>query len=344
MSRGEERRRRRRDQRRDRQRRSKDDKDGTPADAGAAKDASKETDDGLEERLMVVGSIIEERRARRTEIVLGQHEFTDDAERAEFLKSDEFKDELASLDTQLGVEEKAQDLAFEAMEATEREKAIALAKEALALDPDCVDARLILATEATTDPDEYVTLVYRTVLAGERWLGDDFYDDHIGRFWHVATTRPYMRSMLVYGTTLWEQADLEEAVAVFEDMIELNPDDHQGARFFLVGIHLQRRDLELARDVLRSDPDSTAATFLWGRVFERILAGDEDGAKTRLENARQWAPLLERWMLEKEAAPEDLSIAQARTDQGDAFMALRMLMPAIETHAELKEWLRGKQG
>jgi tetratricopeptide (TPR) repeat protein len=221
MSRGEERRRRRRDQRRDRARRSKDDK--AAEQAGTGKDSTKESDDGLEERLMVVGSIIEERRHRRTEIVLGQHEFTDDPERAEFLKSDEFKEELRTLDQHLGVEEKAQDLAFEAMEATEREKAVALAQQALALDPDCVDARLILATEATNDPDEYLTLLYRTVLAGERWLGDDFYDDHVGRFWHVATTRPYMRAMLVYGTTLWEQNDLDEAVAVFEDMLELNP-------------------------------------------------------------------------------------------------------------------------
>jgi len=65
----------------------------------------------------------------------------------------------------------AQEKAFEAMEAPRAADRIALAREALALSPLCLDAHLVLAREAA-DADEALELYRRAVAVGAEALGE----------------------------------------------------------------------------------------------------------------------------------------------------------------------------
>lgn len=54
--------------------------------------------------------------------------------------------------------------------------------------------------------------------------------------WGITENRPYLRCMAGYGMTLWRLERRDEAAAVFERMIRLNPNDNQGARFMLFAV------------------------------------------------------------------------------------------------------------
>lgn len=91
--------------------------------------------------------------------------------------------------------EQAQELMFEAWEAPTRKQAIALARKALRLSPDCADAYNLLA-EATTKTYEDALELYRQGMeAGARALGKATFKRDVGYFWGLIKTRPYMRAL-----------------------------------------------------------------------------------------------------------------------------------------------------
>lgn len=51
--------------------------------------------------------------------------------------------------------------------------------------------------------------------------------------WSALYNRPYLRCLHGYGLCLWRLGRRDEAIAVFERILALNPNDNQGARFCL---------------------------------------------------------------------------------------------------------------
>ena len=52
--------------------------------------------------------------------------------------------------------------------------------------------------------------------------------------WGLVDNRPFLRCVKGFGLCLWRLGRFEEAQAIFERMLWLNPSDNQGVRF-LVG-------------------------------------------------------------------------------------------------------------
>src|SRR6267142_5072733 len=124
----------------------------------------------------------------------------------------------------------AQDLMYDAFEAKGAKRA-ALARQALALSPDCADAYLLLAEETASSVEEARALLERGVAAGERALGPEPFEDDVGFFWGLFETRPYMRARAALAGTLWTLGRREEAVEHQRDLLRLNPNDNQGLRY-----------------------------------------------------------------------------------------------------------------
>jgi hypothetical protein len=82
-----------------------------------------------------------------------------------------------------GNRRKAEELAAQAKNIPERKKAAHVAKQALALDHNCVDAWVILAHARATAPDELAEGLEKAVERGERGLGQDFLDHYRGKVW-----------------------------------------------------------------------------------------------------------------------------------------------------------------
>jgi len=124
----------------------------------------------------------------------------------------------------------AQQLMYDAFEAEGRRR-VELARRALSLSPDCADAYLLLAEDATADAEEARALLEQGVAAGERALGPRIFAEGAGYFWGLVETRPYMRARAALAALLWKLGRREEALEHARELLRLNPNDNQGIRY-----------------------------------------------------------------------------------------------------------------
>lgn len=84
----------------------------------------------------------------------------------------------------------AQDIMYEAWEATSRSKRISLARKALKVSPLCADAYVLLAEEEAGSVEEVLDCYQKGVAAGEEALGPDGFEEYAGRFWGFSRRAP----------------------------------------------------------------------------------------------------------------------------------------------------------
>lgn len=84
--------------------------------------------------------------------------------------------------------DEAQELVYRASEVRSKKRAVDLARRALELSGDCVDAYLLLADlEAKTDEEE-TSLCRKAVETGRRVLGQKAFQEDAGHFWGLIDT------------------------------------------------------------------------------------------------------------------------------------------------------------
>lgn len=182
----------------------------------------------------------------------------------------------APLDDELDA---AQELVYDAWDAPTRRQRIALAKKALAISSLCADAYVILAQEART-VEEALAFYRQGMAAGERALGEAAFEADVGEFWGLLETRPYMRARHGLALTLWQTGEKDEAVAHYQDMLRLNPNDNQGIRYLLLDALLELgRDVDAEKLMKRYKHDG-AAVWAWSRAL-LAFRRKGDGAASR---------------------------------------------------------------
>lgn len=179
--------------------------------------------------------------------------------------------------------EKAQELIFQAMDAPER-RARKLIKDALKLDPNCVDAYVLLGEMADSLPDA-IAQFRKAVAAGARSLGDDMFDENQGYFWGLIETRPYMRAMQNLASSLWNYGEVDEAVHLYQEMLALNPGDNQGARYALLDALMLLRRHDEAAELLERFDDGMAHWAYNEALLLFRLEGRSERAIAVLETA-----------------------------------------------------------
>ena len=235
--------------------------------------------------------------------------------------------------------EQAADLAFEAMEAPNRSLARKRAQRALALDPDCVDALVLLTMMDSTRAEDLIAGLEAAVLAGERALGPDFLAENRGHYWGMMETRPYMRARLELAQCLLGEGRVAEAIHHLEGLLELNPNDNQGVRDVLLGGYLSRANLAGARRLLREFHDDASATFAWCRVLERFLSDDLPGAKRELRRARRGNPYVEQILIGEIPLAEDLPDSYELGSEDEAVLCLNHMLGAWMENPAATGWL-----
>ncbi len=163
----------------------------------------------------------------------------------------------------------ANELVYAAQNAPTVKKRIKLAREAIDTHPECADAWLILARSLELTATEYEWYVIRAINAGRVIIGDDF-DDFRGEFWGFIETRPFMRGMAALGDFYFAESKQLAAIEIWEEMLELNPNDNQGIRDYLGAAYLMVEDLDAARALLDRYPQELAA-WLYGNALELFL-------------------------------------------------------------------------
>jgi len=186
------------------------------------------------------------------------------------------------------LKEAAQEIAFDAMDATTWERRMSLVRQALELDPENVDALLMAEEVCSLNPEERIQILRGIVATGARALGKNAFKELVPHFWGFMETRPYMRAREWLATALYDAQRLEEAAEEYMEMLTLNENDNQGIRYLLLPVLLRLGRLDAASALMkRYEADCDwSVVFAWGRVLFFLISGDEGGATKALASAR----------------------------------------------------------
>ena len=195
----------------------------------------------------------------------------------------------------------AQELMWDAMDLVARDpqESARLCREALQRYPDCVDALAMLAELECERTIDYVEGLRQAVEAGRRDLGAAFFKRERGYFWGLIETRPFMRAMaqLAFALLDWGTPErIDEAIEVFEEMLELNPEDNQGVRDWLAGCYLARKRYGDAADLFGRYPEDWLAAPAWARVLLAFVTEGETRAIDLLGEVRDRNPHVEAYL------------------------------------------------
>lgn len=235
--------------------------------------------------------------------------------------------------------DKAQQIAFDATEAESEAQVRKLARRALKLDPDCVDALLVMVDLDAHSPRETIEGLQKAVAAGERSLGAKFIDDHAGHFWMLIETRPYMRALQSLAEACRSQGISLDAIRIYEKMLKLNPNDNHGVRDPLLGLYLEAGDLNGVARLFKRYKDDASANFAWARVLERFLAGDPEGANAALAQARKANPHMELFLTARKRLPKEPPEMYSPGSEEEAALCLSYLSGAWAENKGAALWL-----
>jgi tetratricopeptide (TPR) repeat protein len=204
-----------------------------------------------------------------------------------------------------GPRDEARELAIQALESPGRRGA-ALARKALALDPDCAQAHIALAIRAP-DTDSTIEGFRNAVAAAERTLGPEIFEEGAGAFWAISATRPYMEAVKALADVLLWDGQYDEAADLYTELLRLNPNDNQAVRDLLAPLLMilgentaTQRLLDLYSEDFTASPTFNAALVAFRR------RGDTKVARTRLAKARRRNAHIVPMLLEQSEPPEEL--------------------------------------
>lgn len=285
------------------------------------------------------GRFDHERWLRRLDFVLQKHEFPTTRSFQRFLESDAHKREAQLLDEPLSIEEEAQELAFLALEAEDDTAAENFARDAIALDPDCVDARVMLSFFVTDDLDEQIWLLERAVDCG-RWRFEsarttDSRDHYLARI----EAKPLQRALHSLAETLIEAGEDDEAEKLLEECTYLPHEDEDQTRYLYVVFLLRVGKHEKARHALDRLPADDLARE-WLEVLERFLAGSKDDAAGLLRDVRAKNFWVEQYLTGETALPKDPERVGLSEEQDDAIWIAEIVRAAFVAHPDALEWMR----
>jgi len=237
--------------------------------------------------------------------------------------------------------ERAQALIHTAWETKSPKRRIALAREALALSRDCVDAYVLLAEEAAATPMEARALLADGIEAGVRALGAELETLVQDRaMWLAHETRPYMRALAALATVCWAMGDRQAAIEQGWALLRLNPNDNQGIRYVLLDRLLFAGSVSEIERLLSLYPEESGAVWLYGHALHTYrLNGPSAPATAALRRARKANVYVLDYLLGRRPLPVDLPDYTGWGDESEAAAYVHDAMGLWFDAAGAMEWL-----
>ncbi len=182
---------------------------------------------------------------------------------------------------------KSDDLLEEAYYSESKTKAIKLAKQALEIYPDNIDAECFIAN-FEENPIKKLQKYEVIIDKATKILEKDglFSDENIGDFWGMIETRPYMRARNYKITILMDLGRYTEAIKECEEMLKLCESDNLGIRYTLIGLYciLEKFD-ECER--LYKKLNEYSAFMLFPMAIMYFKKGDYKKAKKLIKETKE---------------------------------------------------------
>lgn len=295
---------------------------------------SEDLDQGDEDGpiLQMGGSMATERALKEVLEEIQEKDFQSVEEINQFLSN-----KLKSTETRK-LNDDAQELLYDAFEA-EGPKRYRLAEKALKLNPNLVDAYNILA-ENTDSLEEAIGMYEKAMWIGQKDLGKAFFKENKGHFWLIFETRPFMRAKYNYATSIYELGKVNEAIVQFEELLELNPNDNQGVRYFLFIAYVENGDLKKAGKLLKTYEDDSAQNTYNRLLLELLEHGFSAKANTLLKKAKESNKFVIAYLKETKRLPKVIPDYYGFGDENEAVVYVDGHLGLWRQIMGIKEWLK----
>ncbi len=281
-----------------------------------------------------------ERVSYEMHILIGDHVFESADEASEFygrFATEEARKE--ALGAVLNDTHRAQFLAYDALEDPFSPPSLLLAREALALDPDNIDAMHCTILCEAPGPAEIEVGMRALTERAEEALGAFYFKKNRRHFWGLLETRPYMRAMFELGRALCNQERFGEAADVFGKMLDLNENDNQGARYEAVGCFLAAGRLDEAQALVDEFEDEEAPLFLLANALLAVIAGDSQAGKEYMYAAFRKNYYLMQMFVGILNPADFLDGDDSPGSEGEAATVFSSICPCFITRPSLLDWV-----
>ena len=221
------------------------------------------------------------------------------------------KDEINFEDTP---EYESDELLEEAYEAETEKEARSLAKKALEVYPDNIDAQVFLANMERNPVNRLKQLDWaiekaRKILE-EKGL---FEEDNIGHFWGIIETRPYMRARHSKLEELMMMGRYKEAVKESEELLRLCENDNLGVRSVLIGLYCYFEEFDKCEKLHKQYKEDYTISMLLPMTIMYYKKSDYKKAEKMLKEIDEINPFIAEYFVgevdfDSEDNPEYYSI------------------------------------
>jgi tetratricopeptide (TPR) repeat protein len=250
--------------------------------------------------------------------------------------------ESAAIAKKIGApSEKAMEFFEKALDAEDILQHMVFIGKALEVDPWYTDAWLYQLECVPLENEDSIEALRHLKTIAERRLGKKAFKECAGHFWGFMETRPYMRVCAALAEALIYEGYFDEAIAELERVLELNPGDNQGVRYWLLPTYLRVGKLEEAAHLEAKYPGECewSVSFAWSRILRCWLQQDVAGAEDALQAARKQNPHMEPYLVGKKELPDMLPDSYTLGSKEEALAFAEYLVPAWQHHPEAVEWL-----
>jgi tetratricopeptide (TPR) repeat protein len=237
-------------------------------------------------------------------------------------------------------EERARNLIYDSLQ-SEGENRYKLAENALALNPNCVDAYVILA-EKTKSLEDAILMYEKGIQAGERELGKEFFKENKGFFWGLTETRPFMRAKQHYAEALSLLGNVKDAIVQYEELLELNPMDNQGVRYSLFVAYVDAGEYKKASNLLQQYDEASAHGAYNKLLLELSEKGFTKKAQLLAKAAKKENKYVIPYLVGKKRLPAYPPDYYGFGDENEAIVYADMHLHLWKKIEGLGEWLKGK--
>lgn len=233
----------------------------------------------------------------------------------------------------------AQELAYDAWDAASPGESIALAQKALDISPYCVDAYNILADHSKTY-DEAIVLYQKAAAIGEHFLGVDFFQTHMGNFWAILETRPYMRARAGIVECLLAFGDEKNTIKHCKEILKLCPNDNLGMRDILMALLLGAGKDKQAETLYKRYKEDYSATWFYARaLLDFRKHGENDIANSSLRHAFSINKFVPDYLLQKKKLPAATPTFYSPGNKDEAILLVKEYLPAWQASENALQWL-----
>lgn len=184
------------------------------------------------------------------------------------------------------------DLLEEAYSTSSKTKAIKLAKQALEINPENIDAECFIADFEENQIKKLSKIEVIIEKATKILEKDNMFDkENIGLFWGMIETRPYMRARSRKITILMDLGRYSEAIKECEEMLNLCESDNLGIRYTLIGLYCMLEKFEECENLYKKF-NEYSAFMLFPMAVMYFKKGDYRKSRKFLRDVQEINPYI----------------------------------------------------